>query len=630
MFKKKMLRCRRQILAAALCVSMTLALSACGEDSGERKHLSDGQGTDRTTETVTTEEEQEVFSENAEKVQKEFEQYLDDYFIDGVTEDTMTYNYSIKNGADYGIEEPEVTLGDPGMTEEGIKEDKAEFDKWVDELEKIDRACLTEDQKLTYDVLDEYFDVAAGVYDNVYLYEPFSPMRGLQANIASMFTDYRFDDKGDVERYIELLGQIPEYFQEYLDFEKEKSEKGYFMSDEVCQKVINQCQTFIENKDDHFMVTVFNDNMDRLDFLSDEEKTEFKEQNKEAVQNSLIPAFENIITVFTDLKGTGKNRMGICNYEGGKEYYEYLLKTYAGTSKSADEVIDMLDNELKNLMTDIYQVYFMNKDAYEYFASNYDDIFAATNEMSASDMIDRMMEDASENYPDIGTIHYQAEPLDKSLETIMDDVLAYYMAPAIDDPDNNLIRYNGMHTDGMWTTLAHEGYPGHMLQNAYYMSTDPEPVRTLMSFLGYKEGWAMYACYDSLYYYQYEEESYGDAIADLYKLNDEMSYLIMGRIDLGVNYEGWSLDETKQYLTEQGMDAGSADELYYTLVGDPAVYQSYSTGYYELKELRDYAEEKLGDAFDVKEFNTIILETGPCQYDILKKQIDKKLQGNVI
>lgn len=378
------------------------------------------------------------------------------------------------------------------------------------------------------------------------------------------------------------------------------------------------------------MVTVFNDNMDRLDFLSDEEKTEFKEQNKEAVQNSLIPAFENIITVFTDLKGTGKNRMGICNYEGGKEYYEYLLKTYAGTSKSADEVIDMLDNELKNLMTDIYQVYFMNKDAYEYFASNYDDIFAATNEMSASDMIDRMMEDASENYPDIGTIHYQAEPLDKSLETIMDDVLAYYMAPAIDDPDNNLIRYNGMHTDGMWTTLAHEGYPGHMLQNAYYMSTDPEPVRTLMSFLGYKEGWAMYACYDSLYYYQYEEESYGDTIADLYKLNDEMSYLIMGRIDLGINYEGWSLDETKQYLTEQGMDAGSTDELYYTLVGDPAVYQSYSTGYYELKELRDYAEEKLGDAFDVKEFNTIILETGPCQYDILKKQIDKKLQGNVI
>ena len=275
MFKKKMLRCRRQILAAAFCVSIPSAPSL----HSLRKLPVPPQLLQSRLFYLFPDRPRDAYALRCllhkQKVQKEFEQYLDDYFKDAVTEDTMTYNYSIKNGADYGIEEPEVTLGDPGMTEEGIKEDKAEFDKWVDELEKIDRACLTEDQKLTYDVLDEYFDVAAGVYDNVYLYEPFSPMRGLQANIASMFTDYRFDDKGDVERYIELLGQIPEYFQEYLDFEKEKSEKGYFMSDEVCQKVINQCQTFIENKDDHFMVTVFNDNMDRLDFLSDEEKTEF-------------------------------------------------------------------------------------------------------------------------------------------------------------------------------------------------------------------------------------------------------------------------------------------------------------------------------------------------------------------
>ena len=143
----------------------------------------------------------------------------------------------------------------------------------------------------------------------------------------------------------------------------------------------------------------------------------------------------------------------------------------------------------------------------------------------------------------------------------MDDVLAYYMAPAIDDPDNNLIRVNGLHTDGMWTTLAHEGYPGHMLQNAYYMSTDPEPVRTLMNFLGYKEGWAMYACYDSLYYYEYEEPEYGDTIAALYQLNDEMSYLMMGRVDLGINYEGWTLQDPADYLTKNGMDGSAAQEL---------------------------------------------------------------------
>ena len=625
MLKKRLLRTCKNVMAAAICISLAVGLSACGETQGERRHLNDKNDTTENTERV-----QESFSEDALKEQQEFEQYLDDYFKDVVTDDTLTYNYTIRDGADYGLEEPEVTLGDPGMTAEEIGQDKEEFEGWVKKLDAIDRSCLTEDQKLTYDVLDEYFEVSAGIFDNVYLYEPFSPMRGLQANIATNFTDYRFDDKGDVERYIELLGQIPDYFAEYLDFEQEKSEKGYFMSDAVCDKVISQCKDFVADKENHFMVITFNDNIDALDFLTDEEKAEYKEANKQAVVNSLLPAFENVAAVLSGLKGTGTNDGGICNYDGGKEYYEYLLKNFAGTAKSPEEVIDMLDTELQKLMVSLYQYYLGNQVAYEYFAANYDSIFAETDQMTASEMVDKMMETASEHYPDAGTINYKAEALDKNLETIMDDVLAYYMAPAIDDPDNNLIRVNGLHTDGMWTTLAHEGYPGHMLQNAYYMSTDPEPVRTLMNFLGYKEGWAMYACYDSLYYYEYEEPEYGDTIAALYQLNDEMSYLMMGRVDLGINYEGWTLQDTADYLTKNGMDGSAAQELYTTMVGDPAVYQSYSTGYYEMKELRDYAEEKMGDDFDLKTFNTIILETGPCQFDILKEQVDKKLQGPII
>lgn len=625
MLKKRLLRTCKNVMAAAICISLAVGLSACGETQGERRHLNDKNDTTENTERV-----QESFSEDALKEQQEFEQYLDDYFKDVVTDDTLTYNYTIRDGADYGLEEPEVTLGDPGMTAEEIGQDKEEFEGWVKKLDAIDRSCLTEDQKLTYDVLDEYFEVSAGIFDNVYLYEPFSPMRGLQANIATNFTDYRFDDKGDVERYIELLGQIPDYFAEYLDFEQEKSEKGYFMSDAVCDKVISQCKDFVADKENHFMVTTFNDNIDALDFLTDEEKAEYKEANKQAVVNSLLPAFENVAAVLSGLKGTGTNDGGICNYDGGKEYYEYLLKNFAGTAKSPEEVIDMLDTELQKLMVSLYQYYLGNQAAYEYFAANYDSIFAETDQMTASEMVDKMMETASEHYPDAGTINYKAEALDKNLETIMDDVLAYYMAPAIDDPDNNLIRVNGLHTDGMWTILAHEGYPGHMLQNAYYMSTDPEPVRTLMNFLGYKEGWAMYACYDSLYYYEYEEPEYGDTIAALYQLNDEMSYLMMGRVDLGINYEGWTLQDTADYLTKNGMDGSAAQELYTTMVGDPAVYQSYSTGYYEMKELRDYAEEKMGDDFDLKTFNTIILETGPCQFDILKEQVDKKLQGPII
>lgn len=149
-------------------------------------------------------------------------------------------------------------------------------------------------------------------------------MKGLQSNISTYFTDYRFDDKGDVERYLQVLGMVRDYFDDNLEFEKTKSEKGYFMSDSVCDKVIEQCEDFIKDKDNHFMIQVFNDNIEALDFLTADEIADFEEQNKKAVVESLIPAYEDVIDVLSSLKGTGKNQGGVCGYEGGKEYYAYL------------------------------------------------------------------------------------------------------------------------------------------------------------------------------------------------------------------------------------------------------------------------------------------------------------------
>ncbi|MGN0395881.1 MAG: DUF885 domain-containing protein [Coprococcus sp.] len=603
----------KKVVATFTCVAMLFSFTACSS------HMFGGENGNKK-------DDPDKYSD----VQKEFEQYLDDYYKECVTEDTLSYNYSVKDGASMGLEEPEVTLGDFDMSEEGIAKDKAEFDQWFNDLKAFNRNDLTENQQLTYDIIYEYFETEELSYLNIYLYEPFAPMRGIQANLPTNFTDYRFDDKGDVERYIQLINMTRDYFGKCIEFEKTKSEKGYFMSDGVCDQVIEQCNDFIEDKDNHFMISVFDTNIDALDFLTDDEKTEFKKQNKEAVLNSLIPAYEDTKKCMEELKGTGKNDEGICNYEGGKDYYVYLLKHFTGTSKTPEEVIDMLDSQYQALMTELYMTLMSDMSAYEYFSEHYDDLFSAADNMTATEVIDKLMEVATEHYPDFDKIQYKADYLDKSLETIMDSTLAYYMSPAYDDQDNNLIRVNGAHADGMWTTLAHEGYPGHMLQNAYFMSTNPEPVRTLYNFLGYMEGWAMYACYDAVDYYEFDEEAepYAKTLATVYKLNDEISYLVMGRIDLGINYEGWSIQDTADYMDENGFDGSAAEELYYTMVGDPAVYQSYSTGYYELKELYDYAEKQLGSEFDVKEFNTVVLETGPCQYDILKTQIEEYIDEN--
>ena len=234
--------------------------------------------------------------------QNRFEEFLHDEYVDSVTSDTLTYNYEIKDGEALGILEPEVSLGDNDMTEEGIRKQKSEFDDTYEKLKSFDRDDLTENQQLTYDILKQYMENEEQGFLNIYLSEPFSPMKGLQSNISTYFTDYRFDDKGDVERYIEVLGMIRDYFDDYLEFEKVKSEKGYFMSDDVCDEVIKQCEDFLKNKDDHFMIQTFNDNIESLSFLTEDEIQDFEEQNKKAVAESLLPAFQDVIDVLTSLK----------------------------------------------------------------------------------------------------------------------------------------------------------------------------------------------------------------------------------------------------------------------------------------------------------------------------------------
>jgi hypothetical protein len=231
MYKISLKKKGKKLVAFSMCFAMLMSFSACGwnkEDTSENNKKEDVfEELTTSTEEASTEEavsqendEKEVFSDNDIEVQNTFEDYLDRYFADYVTSDTITYNYTIKDGEAFGLEEPEVTLGDVNLDEEGIAEDKAEFESWYSELQSIDRNSLTEDEQLTYDILSEYMEVESESYDNVYLYEPFSPMRGLQANYASYFTDYRFDDKGDVERYIALLNQTNDYFSECLEFEK--------------------------------------------------------------------------------------------------------------------------------------------------------------------------------------------------------------------------------------------------------------------------------------------------------------------------------------------------------------------------------------------------------------------------
>jgi len=648
---------RRNIYkTTAAALVMLLTLSACGSSGGvvgttsgdevsqslvedayniggdDKSEESTEEGTDDAAESTTeeasteeaTEEKSKDSGEYAAEENETFEELVQQEFEDSVTSDTFSYHYSIKDSSLYGVEAPETaTFGDMTWREEDIAEEKAEFEEAYAELLEFEDAELTEEERLIYDDLVASAKMTEVTYDNNMLSDPFSPMRGWQSNLPTNFTGYEFYEKGDVEDYISLLNQVGDVFDTLLEFEQAKADAGYFMSEAACEDVIEQCDEFASNTDENMIIIDFEERVDELDFLTDDEKSSYKQQVRDAVINVVVPAYERVSAKLSELKGAYTGTGALCEYEGGKEYYaDYIIPKYASTEITPEELYDLMEEYRLNAFNEILMVYYMDPTGYQTFWDEYDDLFADEDSKSVDEIIDECMNDYMSEFPEIDTIPYTTDYMSESMEKIMDGVLAYYQSPAIDDTENNKIVVNGAHTDDLFATLAHEGCPGHMYQNTYFLSTDPKPLRALSGNLGYMEGWAEYSK-DSVLKQYLNNETY----SELYILNSHLGYIVYGQADIGVNYYGWTEEDLASFMDECGYNSEYAADIMETVTGDPGAYLSYSAGFVLMYNLRVKAEEAMGSDFDVVEFHDVILSTGPTMYEILEAEVDKYIDG---
>ncbi len=604
------------------------------EDNTGGDHTVDLPTIEGTTENTESTEATEQATTEAEHVfasveNEELNDLFFEYFKESVTGSSFVYHDYIRDPDSFGIPEPEeFSLGETVTSAASYEEDKKHLEDWITRLEAIDPSTMTEEQYFDYDYLLDNLVTSRVALDNYKLSSSFSIMNGLQSGIPTIFTDYVLENKKDVENYIGYLNLIADYVHAELLVEQEKIDEGYGPSDTILDQMISQCDDCLAgNIDDHFMVCSFDDSLAELDFLTEDEKKEYSRQNKEAVEKSFLPAYEDMKSYFQSWKGKGKVEGGLCNYgEGGKDLYLYLLREYTGSDKTPQEMIDYLEKKYDEGMMEMAAIYQRNPEAYYYFQDNIETLYDYLKDKSAEEMIRYLVDTTMEEYPKMDEIVFKASYMHKSLEEVNKNTLAYYVPPALDDPDGSLIRVNGRNTSGYWETLSHEGCPGHMYQIIYYRRTDPRPFRIMASELGYMEGWAVYSSYNSMDYCDLNGYEYAADVIALDKLNSQLGYLYYGICDLGVNYKGWTLTDMKNYLTTNGLNADGAQEIYDIMVSNPGVYLSYSMGYYEMQDMRTYAENALGSKFDPVEYHRAVLDAGPCKYSQLKTRVDKYIE----
>lgn len=626
---------RKSILAILMAAIMSFSIAGC-----EKKDKTTTEATSETgisTESDTsvlstatdpsisvteyTEVKDDPTSPEAVEEQKKFDEYLDESFRESVVSDSVNLHYSLAYPEKMGIEMDEVTYGDSYTGEAVFEEEQKETEDAITELKTYNYDLLTTDQKFTYDILLDSLETDLLSYDNPYLFEPFAYTSGLHVNLPITLSEYKFYDKEDVEDYIKLLELMPDYFDSWLSFEQDKSDKGFFMAQNSADEVIRQCNEFIADPEKNLLIETFDARIGDVEGITPEEIESYKQANHDAVINHVIPTYQKVIDTFNELRTTCKNELGLAHLEGGKDYYKYLLKSKVGTELTPEEVIERLDSEIDNVMNELMALAMLNSDDYMAYFDEYENFYT---DIDPKETIIFFEDAFKERFPEIPKIDFAISPVHESLVDMVSP--AFYMTPPLDAYEDNVIHTN-MESEGagsLWSTLAHEGVPGHMYQFVYFLANDPNPLRTLLSFNGYQEGWATYVEYKSFDYYDgYSKECF----ADMERINGQLNILVSARVEIGVNYEGWTVEETANYLTQAGFDGSIAQDIFDYVIAEPANYQMYCMGWLEFERLRDMAEEQLGGKFNEKVFHQVLLDAGPCQFKFVEQKVQKYIDA---
>lgn len=538
-----------------------------------------------------------------------FDQLTQDIFRDYARSDSLTLNYTLKDPSAFGITMDEATWGEISITDEALAEDKAALQTYLNRLNDI--TGLTDNYAIDYDVLKYYLEADIEGFDYIFQTNNLAPLLGFQSQFPTTMAEYHFDDKADVEDYLSLLSSFDAYAEQILAFEKRKVEAGYGMCKAAVERSIEECRSYIENPENNLLIEVFPDNLAELADISEDERNTYIEKNRDAVLNTVIPAYEKIIDGLTAQLDTAPENGSLSAYTNGKAYYKYLLKSSIGTDKTPEELIELTETQLGDSLFAMAML--MNKNP-----QIFDEAAAAEYSLSdPSEIVEHFKSTfTAEQMPEGPEVNYTLKNVHESMSEHLSP--AMYFIPRIDDITNNQIYLNLNENYGneLMPTLAHEGYPGHMYQYTYYLNTHPNPIRTVYENLGYVEGWASYVENQSYDYCGFSED-----LADLFRLNNSTFALnLYCRLDLGIHYEGWSLEEATEFLQSYlALDDETLNQIYEDILFNPTNYMVYGIGMDEIQELKTDARDNLGENFDIKEFHKELLDLGPAPFPVIRK-----------
>lgn len=548
---------------------------------------------------------------HAESSDRQFRTFTRRLFQTEVSANTISLHYTLRSPSDYGIADIPATYG--SLSSDPVAA-KASVRNVLSSLQEFDPGTLSSENALTFKILDTYLENASTGTDYLLYQEPLGPVSGIHTQLPVLLSEYSFYDTQDVETYLALLKETPAYFDSVIQFEQKKAASGLFMPDYQVDSVLDTCQSFIDMGKENYLVSTFDERIASLDLLPENKKDSFRKENVKLVTEEIYPAYQNLITAIKSLKGKGTNEQGLSHFPYGKKYYEYLVRQTTGCNESVSRLRLMTRAQILEDLNAMQKVLFP-ADAALTQAS-------VLEQTPPASMLDDLRSKITDTFPEIPDVDFQVKYVPESMQDYLSP--AFYMIPAIDNLTENVIYINNGQTASglnLYTTLAHEGYPGHLYQTVYFSASEPDPIRSILDFGGYVEGWATYAEMMSYYLAPLSKTE-----ASLLQKNSSVILGLYALADMGIHYDGWSVTDTVRFFSDYGInDANAVQSVYELIIGSPANYLKYYIGYLKFYELKKEMADALGNQFSQKEFHRAVLDVGPAPFEIVYDEVEKNL-----
>lgn len=537
--------------------------------------------------------------------EESFSDFEDELFQEMMSEDYTTLHFSLRDYQKYGIEKPDVNIGDASWDD--YEDSVEDCDEYLKKLQSFDYDSLSETEQKDYRTIAFYLERNKELNSYPYFDWAFNSAEGVIDNLLTTFTEFVFYEKEDIDDYLATLASVPAYLDQCLENTKKQAAKGYFLTDAMLKATEDAIEKFVDKKDDNELIKIFDENIDAFDGLSAEEKEAYKKKNREIVLNAYIPSYEKVAEELQKLKGSRKADYNVSSLDGGSEYYAALARYKTSIDADVETILDICTQYIEKSVDELYDI-----------MQNHSEVTEETLDFDSAEDVLSYLEGHLDAFPVLDKAYYNVQYLDPSVAN--DSIVAYYLSPPVDDMRDNVIKINGDNVSDvldLYTTLAHEGFPGHLYQTNYYIQQQPSLLRTQLTMMGYQEGWGMFAEGQALHVSGLSEYA-----SEYQKINIELNYVLSAAVDLGVNGLGWSTKDVSKYLDRLDLNSSIAKDLYDFATLQPGTILPYGVGVAMFELLEKKAKNALGNDFDQKAFNEVLLNDGNRPFEVVEDDVN--------